>query len=271
MRDYLLQSYRQIFGSYGASDLEINIAAETDFTIALRRELLKNEPLRKALTRTEWGVLPMIFQYNPFDYVIETNPEGELLLSISRAENLSPRIRYNIHDRGHVLRMKQLRQALAHHGAKHVLSSLRLDFPLLFYYGRSDLTVSYYGAKVTPESIREILYDHPDLIKRVNSFRLISYEDRALQKHLLFALEMKQGEKELPEHETKELEKEIIETLRERNLDFASAYRMSTKETAPELRSFALGEGPFVGSGTKLKNEYVATLEYDQAHAAGLL
>jgi phenylacetate-CoA ligase len=51
MRSYLLRSYRSVVGSYGASDLEINIAAETPFTIALRRELAVNDSLRVALTR----------------------------------------------------------------------------------------------------------------------------------------------------------------------------------------------------------------------------
>ncbi|MDP9393559.1 MAG: hypothetical protein M3Q27_04525 [Actinomycetota bacterium] len=91
MRRYLLRSYRQVAGSYGASDLEINMAAESDFTIALRQELERNEDLRRALTRTDYGVLPMIFQYNPFAYVLETNAKGELLATISRRENISPR------------------------------------------------------------------------------------------------------------------------------------------------------------------------------------
>ena len=127
--------------------MEINIAAENDFTIALRRELVKNKTLREALTQIEWGVLPMVFQYNPFGYVIETNEKGELLVTIAGADNISPRIRYNIHDRGHVIRITELKKLLQEHHAHHVLSSMKLDLPMLFYYGRSDLTVSYYGAK----------------------------------------------------------------------------------------------------------------------------
>ena len=41
MRAYLLRSFRRVYGSYGASDLEINLAAETDLTIALRRLLAR--------------------------------------------------------------------------------------------------------------------------------------------------------------------------------------------------------------------------------------
>jgi len=271
MRDYLLKSFKAVFGSYGASDLEINIAAENDFTIALRRELVKNKTLCEALLRTEWGVLPMVFQYNSFGYVIESNDKGELLITIASADNISPRIRYNIHDRGHVLRIIELKKLLKEHNAHHVLSLMKLDLPILFYYGRSDLTVSYYGAKITPDSIREILYEHPELMKRLNSFRLISYEDKSLQKHLLFALEMNKDESMLDKEKAKALESEIIEKLRIKNLDFASAYGMATPETAPSLRCYPYKEGPFAGAGSKLKNEYVATLEYEQAHQVGLV
>lgn len=271
MRDYLLKSFKAVYGSYGASDLEINIAAENDFTIALRRELIKNDPFRKALTRTEWGVLPMVFQYNSFGYVIESNDNGELLVTIAGADNISPRIRYNIQDRGHVIRISELQKLLKEHNARHVLSLIKLDLPIVFYYGRSDLTVSYYGAKITPDSVREILYEHPDLMKKLNSFQLISYEDKSLQKHLLFALEMNKDEETLAKEKAEALDKEIIEKLRVKNLDFASAYGMATPETLPVLRCYLYKEGPFVGLGTKLKNEYVATLEYAQAHHVGLV
>ena len=120
--------------------------------------------------------------------------------------------------------------------------------------------------KITPDSIREILYEHPDLMKRLNSFQLISYEDKSLQKHLLFALEMNKDEDIVDKEKAKALEREIIEKLRVKNLDFASAYGMATADTVPVLRCYQYKEGPFATSGMKLKNEYVATLEYEQAH-----
>lgn len=159
MRAYLLHSFDRVVGSYGASDLEINLAAETDLTTALRRELRVNRGLREELTRAESGVLPMVFQYNPLEYVIESNGRGELLVTICRASNLSPRIRYNIHDVGHVLRFRDLLPALRRWDAEDVLRYRALDLPLLFHYGRPDLSVDYYGAVVTPDGVREALYD----------------------------------------------------------------------------------------------------------------
>jgi phenylacetate-CoA ligase len=270
MRDYLIQSYGEIYGSYGASDLEINIGAENPLTVALRRELVKNEGLRKALTRTEWGILPMIFQYNSFDYVIETNEAGEMVVTITRGTNLSPRIRYNIHDRGHVLRMRELVPILKQHGASHILKDRLLDLPLLFHYGRSDLTIAYYGAKVTPDSVREILYEYDEVAHKLESFRLLQYEDAHSLKHLLFAIELKDGAAKL-ELPAKKLQSEVIGKLAQRNLDFANAFRIAAPNVRPTLAVYAYNSGPFAGGHAKLKHEYVAELDYAQAKAQGLV
>src|ERR1700747_3087804 len=93
LRTHLQKSARSVISSYGASDLEINIAVETELTIALRRLCLQNESLCKELFDRETP--PMIFQYNPLDYTIETNSNHELLFTIGRQSGAAPKIRYN--------------------------------------------------------------------------------------------------------------------------------------------------------------------------------
>src|SRR5919204_1021966 len=155
MRDYLLgKGFKRAYGSYGASDLEINIGVESDFTIALRRLLAADEELAARLLRREHGVLPMVFQYNPIDYCVETNEAGELIVTLNRTANASPKIRYNIHDLGHVVRMPEVARILRAHGV--TLSDLggsRTDLPLLFLYGRADAAVAYYGSKGKPGGV----------------------------------------------------------------------------------------------------------------------
>jgi phenylacetate-CoA ligase len=113
MRAHITRYAHSAFGSYGASDLEINLAIETDYTVELRQAIAANPALSERLTRqAEYGVLPMIFQFNPYDYLMETNGDGELVVTIVRKENVNPRIRYNIHDRGHVLRVRDLNAVL---------------------------------------------------------------------------------------------------------------------------------------------------------------
>jgi phenylacetate-CoA ligase len=270
MRAYLQRSFREVIGSYGASDLEINMAVETEFTIALRQELARNAALRAELVEERHGVLPMIFQYNPWGYVIETNAAGEIVVTICRRANLSPRVRYNIHDRGHVLRMPDVIATLRRHGADEVIGKRLLDFPLLLHYGRSDLSVDYYGATLTPDSVREYLYGDTELAKHVSTYRMISYEDRQTDKQLLFAVELARG---VPPERFEEaaLETALIGHLCSVNRDFANACRCATPSTRPRLRLYARGTGPFNQASTKLKHEYAWQLDADQAAAYGIL
>jgi phenylacetate-CoA ligase len=132
MRQSLLGVFKEVVGSYGASDLEINIAHETDFTIALRQALIEDESLRQALLKQNRGIIPMIFQYNPYDYLFENNDKGELLVTICRRENLSPRIRYNIHDLGHPEDFYAFKKKLKSLKRQDLLKLVEFDFGVLF-------------------------------------------------------------------------------------------------------------------------------------------
>ncbi len=267
LRDYLLKTFRRVIGSYGASDLEINVAAESDLTIALRKALIGNEDLRNALIHPEYGVTPMIFQYNPLAYYIETNEKGELVVTICRPQNISPKIRYNIHDRGHVLRYGVLRKELKKMGRLDILKGIKhsVDLPLLFLYGRSDMSIDYYGANVTPDSLREVLYGIPEIAAVINTFRLISEEDSKHNVHMEIAVEMVDGAKK-PTKSARELCDAACERLAEINRDFYNArYKTATADNYPELSIHEFGTGPFAGGQRKLKNEYVTTaLKYDK-------
>ena len=49
LRSHLLQFFTRVYSSYGASDLEINLAGENDFTIAVRQLLATRPELGAAL------------------------------------------------------------------------------------------------------------------------------------------------------------------------------------------------------------------------------
>jgi phenylacetate-CoA ligase len=268
MRRYLRKSFTSVTGSYGASDLEINIAVETDFTIKLRNAIEQNKELAQELTQVGYGVLPMIFQYNPYDYVLETNEHGELLVTIARKENINPRIRYNIHDRGHILRLQHLKPTLDKYGLGNILQHIHLDMPVLFHYGRSDLSIDYYGAIVTPDTIREIIYDDTELAQKFETYRLISYEDDNADKQLHIAIELKAGVKL---HDAKAKAAAIIAQMRVRNGDFNYVCTIATDNTKPTIHVYDFATGPFKADKAKLKHEYVVHLSADQYKNYGLL
>jgi phenylacetate-CoA ligase len=257
MRAYLLRSFRRVYGSYGASDLEINLAAETDLTIALRALLAERADLRERLARVDSPDLPMIFQYNPIDYYVESNEAGELVFTLCRTRNAAPKIRYNIHDLGHVIRFPELRAALDE--ARIPLDDLarrRSDLPLLFLYGRADDAVAYFGCKITPGNVQEVVFSVPSLTDNVDSFALLVSEDDAANKRLAIAFELRPG-RVRPTGSAVELRDSVLRRLAELNQDFREAARFMPRDAIPTVEWHAHGTGPFAGDDVRLKRHYV--------------
>lgn len=268
MRALIMQHAYSAYGSYGASDLEINIAIETDFSVALRQAIARNPELSARLTkRSEYGVLPMVFQFNPFDYLMETSDDGELLVTITRRTNINPRLRYNIHDRGHVLRLRDLKPVLAEFGLESLAKERQLDLPLLFLYGRSDMSLDFNGAVVAPDTVRDVVFADPELVAAVENHRLISYEDEGGDRQLHIALQLVQDAGEVDE---RAIGAQVFAAMRETNGDFSNAIRTSPEETFPTLAVYPFRTGPFAQDGAKLKNEYVWTLDGAEVQTWGL-
>jgi len=254
LRSHLLQYFQTVISSYGASDLEINIGVETELTINLRRMCMKDRELSQALFGRESP--PMIFQYNALDYIIETTETGELVFSIGRQDSAAPKLRYNLHDLGGVMAHAQLREKLASRGIDvFQLATPQSRFPVLFVYGRSDLTVPFFGAKVYPTDIEEIINADPALVSQINSFQISSYEDQAINRRLKICLETVKHPPS-PLASADKLHQLMFEGLCRVNQDF----REVTKMFAPscvELQIYEFETGPFKERDIRVKNRYV--------------
>jgi phenylacetate-CoA ligase len=255
LRDYLGRVFTKVYGSYGASDLEINLAAENDFTIALRRLLGERPDLLERIGRPDHGALPMVFQYNPIDYHVETNGDGELVVTLCRRGNAAPKIRYNIRDLGHPVRFPELRRGLADCGiALGDLPRAASDLPLLFLYGRADDAVAYYGSKVTPADVEQAVLSLPELAEAVGSFALLVSEDESANKQLAIALELVEGQAHLDETSLRD---RVVERMTALNQDFREAVRFMPAEAVPTLELHPAGTGPFAGHDVRLKRRYI--------------
>ena len=255
LRTHLLQHFQTVISSYGASDLEINIGVETELTIHLRRLCMNDRELSKLLFGRE--LPPMIFQYNALDYIIETTPEGELVFTIGRQTSAAPKLRYNLHDLGGIMTHRELQQKLAGKGIDvHDLAKPQSRFPILFVYGRSDLTVPFYGAKLYPTDIEEIINADPTLVKQINSFQIAGYEDEAINRRLKIRLEtVRELPQPLPDAAT--LHRMMFEGLCRVNQDFREVTKMFDPSSV-EIEVYGFEEGPFRGRDIRIKNKYVA-------------
>jgi phenylacetate-CoA ligase len=259
MRDYLLKKFKKVYGDYGASDLEINIAAESDFTIAIRRLMEASPSLRKRLNKGKGDKTPTVLQYNPMDYLIEENEEGEVLVTLCRSSNVAPKIKYNIHDLGHVLGYDELLAILREEGVDvSKLPPPLVQLPVLFLYGRSDLSAQFYGCKILPSEIEGILMSMPEIAPSFSSFTLITWEDEKTNKRLTLAVELREGAA-LPT-DIEPLRGTILSKLEACNQDYRESKHMAEKNDAlPVLEFYAKGDGPFKDSDIRLKSKYVRT------------
>lgn len=254
LRTHLAKHFRSITSSYGASDLEINIASESDLTIAIRKICHERPELsRKLFGRDD---APMIFQYNPLDYVIEQNDEGELLFTIARLSNVAPKLRYNLHDLGGRYRAVELFRILRSEGVKVEDLKVPVDyFPILYLFGRSDLTVPFYGSKIFTSDIESIIYGHEGLAGTVNTFQIRSFEDETLTRQLLIRLECAEGHSpdELPDG----LVNLMFEGLIRVNQDFREVSSLF-EEAQLTVEVFEYMEGPFASRDIRVKNRYIS-------------
>jgi phenylacetate-CoA ligase len=164
-------------------------------------------------------------------------------------------VRYNIHDVGHVMRYPELKRMLAATGID--VTSLErdpLDLPLLFLYGRSDGSVSYYGCKVPPADVQEALFRLPVLARHVDAFQLNTFEDAEGDKRFAIRLEVSP---ELLAGDTASWSGRLLHTLGSINQDFRASRAMAPagKEAAVEFH--LRGTGPFEGTDRRIKLEYV--------------
>lgn len=254
LRNHLLQYAKSVISSYGASDLEINIGVETPLTIALRQTCLKDP----ALCRDIFGRdnPPMIFQYNAVDYIIETNEAGELLFTIGRMSGAAPKIRYNLRDSGGVFTFADLAGNLRKHGVE--LASLvprASHFPFLFVYGRNDSSVPFYGCKVFPSDIEQILSSNAALMASFGTFQLAVTEDEHLTSHLTIHLE--QTGDPLSSALEDSLPETFFNELTRVNQDFREVSRLFERRQI-HVQIHARETGPFAGRDIRIKNRYIA-------------
>ena len=255
LRAHLLRVAKSVVSSYGASDLEINIGIETELTIALRQLCLKDGELSKQIFGRDTP--PMIFQYNASNYVIEANEKCELLFTIGRESAAAPKIRYNLRDAGGVYSFQQLAGKLQPLGVDLAALCKRFSyFPILFVYGRNDSSVPFYGCKVFPSDMEQIISSDPVLAAAIHSFQLRSVEDAQLTRHLEIHLERRKGNAVgLPAEEP--LLELVFAGLMRVNQDFREVTRMFERS---QVRVIVHDHetGPFAGRDIRIKNNYIA-------------
>ena len=255
MRDYLLKrGIKRIYSSYGASDLELNISSENLFTISLRRLIRENEEVKKRLIKFS-GALPMIFQYNPSDFLIEINNQNEIITTICRPDYIAPKIRYNIHDKGNVMNYQDIVKIIKDLNLQDKIIWSKTDLPVLFHYGRTNMTVSFYGSNISPNDIQESLFKVEGLAKMINSYFLDVEEDNDGDKKLTIYFElMKNIDPSIDSEKVSDL---FFEALAETNQDFRKSKEMIKDSSKTSLVFCKFNTNHFAENDIRIKARYI--------------
>jgi phenylacetate-CoA ligase len=264
LRDYLLRHFRGVYSGYGVTDVEIGLAAETPVCIALRRLARERPDVSQALFG-EADRSPMVFQYNPFFHHIGTNAARELLFTVTRHGTLLPKIRYNPHDEGGVLRDDVLRARLAELDIR--LEDLvpqnghrrLIRMPYLYVFGRKDGTVSVMGANIYPEDIEAAIYTDASVAGRILSWQLSVEEQRPGETRPRVAIQLVRDDAHaLDDAFSTEVAGLLTDHLRRTNRDYREAFGEYPSLMPVLVDVHRRGEGPFAGSEGRIKFKYVA-------------
>ena len=137
---------------YGTADAGV-LGNETPLSICIRSFLANNPEAAKTLFGE--SRLPTLVQYDPLSRFFEVE-EGTLLFS---GDNGIPLVRYHIADTGGIISYDAMIEFLARWGFNPVETLQQQDgrgihqLPFVYVFGRSNFTVSYFGANIYPENV----------------------------------------------------------------------------------------------------------------------
>jgi len=270
LRDVLLERFRSVYSGYGATDIEIGMAAESPVSVALRRLARRRPDVREALFGDD-PRLPMVFQYNPLIHFLEVNELGEIICTVSRLDLLSPRIRYNVHDEGGLLGFATARERLAAFGFDIERLGERdetagprgplpwsrpIPLPFLWVNGRRDATISVMGANIYPEDIETVVYRDPTLVPRLHSFLLSTVDDERGVPRPMVALELADMAG-VDDRWRAAMADQLRDGLTGLNIDYRSSIAEFPDAMQPIVATYGLGEGPFAADATRIKQRRI--------------
>lgn len=253
--------FQQCYSSYGASDLDINIGYESDFEIELRK--LCHDPKNKALAEELFGkneFKPMIFHYDPLNYHIETDEAQNLIFTCVRGDRISPRIRYNLGDRGKAMACSELLATLKKHDIE-MRNKPGTNLPLIFVWGRQGAQITFRGCKVAPENlgeaIRRIDAEDSGFNEKIAHYGFYQHDVNGKTKTEIL---LEFHDDDVADGIDEECLKTLIDKLAEVNSDFVEQIKHCPKKEKPVLRVFKKGDSPMSIQQTKYpmrKKQYI--------------
>ncbi|QSJ14965.1 phenylacetate--CoA ligase family protein [Nostoc sp. UHCC 0702] len=235
---------------YGTADAGV-LGNETPLSICIRRFLAEHPDAARALFGE--SRLPTLVQYDPMGRFFEVE-NGSLLFS---GDNGIPLVRYNILDTGGIINYDAMLQFLGEWGFNPV-EKLHSDtqhsprgihsLPFVYVFGRSNFTVSYFGANIYPENVTVGL-EQPIIQEWVTGkFVLQVREDADKNKSLSVVVELAPGV-EASEDKQQTITASILSQLLRLNSEFANY--VPPEYQTPQVTLTPTGDAEYFTAGVK--------------------
>jgi phenylacetate-CoA ligase len=230
---------------YGTADAGV-LGNETPLSICIRRFLAKNPDAARALFGE--SRLPTLVQYDPTSRFFEVQ-DGSLLFS---GNNGIPLVRYDILDTGGIITYDAMLEFLAKWNFNPLdeLNSARgiHSLPFVYVFGRSNFTVSYFGANIYPENVTVGL-EQPVIQEWVTGkFVLQVIEDADKNRFLSVVVELA-PEVESGEDKRQAITSSILKQLLRLNSEFANY--VPPEYQTPQVTLKATGDREYFPIGVK--------------------
>ncbi len=237
---------------YGTADAGV-LGNETPLSIVIRQFFAQNPLAARELFGE--SRLPTLVQYDPSSRYFETH-EGTLLFS---GNNGIPLIRYHIADTGGIVPYDRMLAFLADHGfdpkaalkqASADRGSVRGDWPLPFVYvfGRSNFTISYFGANIYPENVTVGLEQPPVKDWVTGKFVMQALEDADKNRVLSIVVELIPGVL-ADEAKADQIAESILTHVKRLNSEFA--HYVPTEYQRPRVTLLPHGDPEYFPVGVK--------------------
>ncbi len=241
---------------YGTADAGV-LGNETPLSICIRRFLANNPDAARSLFGE--SRLPTLVQYDPLHRFFEVSDRAKHGAESNRTllfsgDNGVPLLRYHIADTGGTIAYDEMLkflgewrfdplETLQQQGTRGIHS-----LPFVYVFGRSDFTVSYFGANIYPENVTVGL-EQPEIKEWVTGkFVLQVKEDADKNRFLSVVVELAPGV------EASEEKKEAIATsihfqLRRLNSEFANY--VPPEYQMPQVKLASMGDPEYFPIGVK--------------------
>ncbi|TAE59702.1 MAG: phenylacetate--CoA ligase family protein [Nostocales cyanobacterium] len=230
---------------YGTADAGV-LGNETPFSICIRRFLAANPAAAKALFGE--SRLPTLVQYDPCSRFFEVI-EGRLIFS---GNNGIPLIRYNILDHGGIISYDEMLQFLKEWNFDPVVELGENrgihQLPFVYVFGRSNFTVSYFGANIYPENVTVAL-EQPIIKEWVTGKFVLQVRENKYQNRFLSVVVELAPNVNSSEEKITAITNSILTQLLRLNSEFANYVPVEYQTPQVELKS--TGDAEYFPVGVK--------------------